>query len=103
VRLLLARAGSLGRTATAVLTVAVLVSGTAWTIRSVGVHHVLRTQAFKHRNDWALLPGIWRRSGRWPEDPRLQAVLRQLRNQALALRTPNPGFAADWANDVWGE
>jgi dolichyl-phosphate beta-glucosyltransferase len=102
-RLLLARAAGIGRFTAAALAVVVLVAGTAWTVRSVGLHHVLRTQAFKHRNDWALLPGLWHRNGRWPDDPRQQRLLQQLRRQALDRRPPNPESEPAWAYDVWGE
>ena len=102
-RLLLTRAAGIRRPASAVLAIVVLVTATAWSVRSVGLHHVLRTQAFKHRNDWALLPGIWHRNGRWPDDPRQQRVLQDLRRQALERRPPNPEFEPSWAYDVWGE
>jgi hypothetical protein len=87
----------------AVVTVSVLVVGAAWGVRSLGIHHVARTYAFKTRNDWASQPGLWKRNGRWPSDPQSQSLLQQLRNDALSMRVPNPHFEPTWAERIWGD
>jgi hypothetical protein len=66
-----------------------------WTIRSVGVHYVLRSQAFKHQADWVALRGRWQRDERWPSDLTEQRLILQLRGDAVsccrirASDTPN--------------
>jgi hypothetical protein len=76
----------------------VLVGTTAWTIRAIGVHQVLRTQAFVQRNDWARLEDEWRRNGRWQEYEAAGALpmIRQLRDEAIAARVVNPRFNPGW-------
>ena len=59
----------------AALTALILVTGTAWSVRSLGIHQAARTYAFKTRNDWASQPGNWKRSGRWPADARSQRLI----------------------------
>ncbi|MDA1184530.1 MAG: hypothetical protein O2930_07800 [Acidobacteria bacterium] len=73
-----------------------------WTVRSVGVHYVLRSQAFKHQADWAALPGLWQRSERWPNDPADLRLILQLRADAIALSLPNTriGFPR-WPDSTW--
>jgi dolichyl-phosphate beta-glucosyltransferase len=80
-----------------------LILGTGWSVRSLGIHHVARTYAFKTRNDWASQPGAWKRSGRWPSDPKSQQLIEHLRNDALSMRVPNPRFEPLWMERVWGD
>lgn len=87
----------------AVLTTVILATGTAWSVRSLGIHHVARTHAFKTRNDWASQPGNWKRSGRWPSDASSQQLITQLRNDALSMRMPNPYFEPQWIVRLWGD
>jgi dolichyl-phosphate beta-glucosyltransferase len=87
----------------AVLTTVILATGTAWNVRSLGIHHVARTHAFKTRNDWASQPGSWKRSGRWPADASSQQLITQLRNDALSMRLPNPYFEPPWIARLWGD
>jgi hypothetical protein len=87
----------------AVLTVLIAAVGTAWSIRSLGVHQIARTAAFKTRNDWARQPGEWKRNGRWPSDAAEQRLILRLRDDALAERPPNPVFEPEWAYQVWGD
>lgn len=95
---------STARTGVAVLTViALLVCGSAWAIRSAGLHHVLRMQAFRHRGDWAVLPARLAAEGRPYETAEGAAIVRALRGEALAMPAPNPGSYARWAEDVWGD
>ena len=103
IRLLIHRVPPGHRVAGALLTVVILATGTAWSVRSLGIHHVARTYAFKTRNDWASQPGMWKRSGRWPADARSQALITQLRNEALTMRTPNPSFEPAWVAKLWGD
>jgi glycosyltransferase involved in cell wall biosynthesis len=103
VRLLLGRAARMRHLTAGVLACVLLVAGTAWSVRSLGIHHILQSQAFKHRNDWAALPGLWQRAGTWPADPRQQALIGNLRSAALATRTSNPRFEPRWAFAVWGD
>ena len=91
------------RTMAAALTALILVTGTAWSVRSLGIHQAARTYAFKTRNDWASQPGNWKRSGRWPADERSQRLIMQLRNDALSMRTPNPYFEPASIKSLWGE
>ncbi len=86
----------------AVLTTVILATGTAWSVRSLGIHQVARTYAFKTRNDWASQPGNWKRSGRWPADASSQQLIMQLRNDALSMRVPNPYFEPLWMARLWG-
>lgn len=102
VRRLVTRVSPAG-VAAAVVTLALLVGGTAWGVRSLGIHHVARTYAFKTRNDWASQPGLWKRNGRWPIAPESQRLIYQLRNEALALRVPNPHFEPTWVERIWGD
>ena len=102
-RLLMMRVVPTQRLVAATLTMVILVTGLAWSVRSLGIHHVARTYAFKTRNDWASQPGNWKRSGRWPNDPRSQQLITTLRNDALAMPTPNPHFEPRWMARIWGE
>jgi hypothetical protein len=87
----------------AIVLVALLIAAPAWALRSVGLHHILRSQAFKQRNDWAQVTSTWRSSGLWPEDPAEQQLILDLRNDALDMRVPNPGLQPRWADRVWGD
>jgi hypothetical protein len=73
----------------------------AWAVRSVGVHHVLRTQVSRVRNDWAEVPLRFRRDGRWPADPRAAALIEQLR--ADALDVPPVNSHPEWNNRWFGD
>jgi hypothetical protein len=86
-----------------VATIALLASSITWSVRSFGVHHLLRQQAFKHRNDWAHLPRLWHAEGRWPEDPQQRDLLRRLRSSALDTRPPTPASASRGADDWFGD
>jgi hypothetical protein len=103
IRLLIGRVPPASRALAGVLTIVILATGTAWAMRSIGIHHVARLAAFKTRNDWASQPGNWKRSGRWPSDPQSQQLLLDLRKQALQMRVPNPYFEPPWMGRLWGE
>jgi dolichyl-phosphate beta-glucosyltransferase len=103
IRLLAVRVGPTQRLVAATLTTVILATGMAWSVRSLGIHHVARTYAFKTRNDWASQPGNWKRSGRWPDDVRSQQLITTLRNDALSMPAPNPHFAPPWMARLWGD
>jgi len=103
IRLLIGRIRPTQRLVAVTLTTVLLATGMAWSVRSMGIHHVARTYAFKTRNDWASQPGNWKRSGRWPSDERSQRLITTLRNDALDMRAPNPYFQPKWMAKIWGE
>jgi hypothetical protein len=73
-----------------------------WTIRSVGVHYVLRSQAFKHQADWVALRGRWQRDERWPSDLTEQRLILQLRGDAVGLVLPNTRVGyPEWPTRTW--
>jgi hypothetical protein len=72
-------------------------------VRSVGIHHLTRSAAFKTRNDWAYQPTVWKDEGRWPEAHAEQQLMEHLRSDALRMPVPNPRFQPAWMNQVWGE
>ncbi len=102
IRLLIVRVGPTQRLVAATLTTVILATGMAWSVRSLGIHQVARTYAFKTRNDWASQPGNWKRSGRWPDDVRSQQLITTLRNDALSMPAPNPHFEPLWMARLWG-
>jgi len=81
-------------TATAVTIVALLSIG--WSVRAAGMHYLLRAQAFRHQNDWVRLPGMWQRSGRWPDDAAAQQLITTLREAAVDMDLPNPRVGERW-------
>jgi len=103
VRWWLTRSGTMRAPARAALVVVLAVAGLGWSVRSVGIHHLARSAAFKTRNDWAYQPSLWKAERRWPDAPSEQRLLHQLRSDALAMPVPNPRFQPTWMNQVWGE
>jgi hypothetical protein len=75
----------------------------AWAFRSVGVHHMLQTQAFRERLEWARLDPDKIADRGYPSDARARALAAQLRREALDLRLANPSELPAWADDWWGE
>lgn len=102
IRLLIGRVTTRRAMAT-VLTAVIVLTSAAWSVRSLGIHHVARTYAFKTRNDWASQPSNWKRAGRWPADEDSQRLIVQLRNDALSMRMPNPHFEPPWIARLWGD
>jgi dolichyl-phosphate beta-glucosyltransferase len=92
VRVLSGAVTARGRGASAVvlaLVMAVVAGG--WSIRAAGLHHVLVTQAFKQRLDWAGTPAL-------PIDtPASRELMRQVRAAALARPVVAPRFVPPWA------
>lgn len=89
--------------ATAVIfMLAITVLATGWSVRAAGVHYLLRTQAFKHQNDWVHVPGDWRREERWPDDPAAQSLIRQLHDRAVGFELPNTRLGdSQWFSRTW--
>ena len=85
------------------LIAALAITNAAWAIRSAGLHHVLRLQAYRQRGDWAVLPSRLAAEGRPFESAPGASIVRTLRAQALALRAPNPEVRSDWPENLWGD
>ena len=84
------------RAGAAVAVAAVLLAASSlWAVRVIGVHHVLRTQAFAFHNDWA---GV-----RNPPtgDPAGHQLVLALRADALSRPVVNPWFIPRWADRVF--
>jgi hypothetical protein len=75
----------------------------AWAFRSAGVHHMLQTQAFRERLEWARFDPDDIADRGYPSDPRARALTTQLRREALEIRMANPNELPAWADDWWGE
>ena len=78
-----------------------LAGSAAWATRAAGVHHVLRSQAFVQRNDWTRVEREWRRDGNWDRYADQEALVRELRRQAISTRVVNPRFAPGWMERVF--
>ena len=78
-----------------------LVAGSGWAVRTIGVNHVLRAQAFAFHNDWAWIPEDMERRGTWPSDPSTRKVIIELRDRSIAMPIVNPWFVPRWADRVF--
>jgi hypothetical protein len=85
------------------MTLVMAAMATMWTARSLGVHHMLRVQAFKVRADWARVPDERMRDSGSAEERRAAALIRQLRKDALDMPVVNPYLLPRWADRWWGE
>jgi hypothetical protein len=94
--------GKMSRAA-AVLMLVLAAGAGLWAFRSAGVHHMLRTQAFKERNDWARIAPDMLRDVGTPAQRQAAALVRQLRGDALAMRIPNSHVLPRWQDRWWGE
>ena len=103
VRAVLEYAHTGGLVRAAVVSMAMLALGSAWAVRSSGVHHVMSEHAFRARNDWAELPMKWQREGRWPSTAEPVALIEGLRNDALAADVPNPQMVPEWRGLWYGD
>lgn len=75
-----------------------------WAFRSLGVHHMMRLQAFKERNDWVRFqPEGIRHEWVEPDASRAEALVRQLRRDAVEMRLVNPTLLPRWRDRWWGE
>ena len=87
--------------AAVVLTLLLLAASTGWAIRTIGVNHVLRAQAFAVHNDWGAIPEAMQRLGTWPDDPSTRNLVLGLRDESLAKPIVNPWFMSRWADRVF--
>jgi hypothetical protein len=99
---LLQRPLARSRARAAIVTVALAALASGWALRSAGLHFKLRHGAFDARGGWAaVLPP--NAVDEWPQDPRIVALLRQLKSEALTRRnvaaTALPRRYQQW----WGE
>jgi hypothetical protein len=78
-----------------VTAVVLLVASSLWAVRVVGVHHVLRTQAFAFHNDWAGM------RDHLPDDQAGRRLVSALRADALSRPVVNPWFVPRWADRVF--
>jgi hypothetical protein len=87
----------------AVVCLVLAVTATLWAFRSAGVHHMIRVQAFKERNDWATVTTDTYIARDVSHDRGGAAVVQQLRAAALEMRVTNPGLLPRWQDRWWGE
>ena len=99
VRILLTR--PLRAPAAAAVAVLLLVASTGWSIRTIGVNHVLRAQAFAVHNDWSVVPEAMERRGTWPAAASTRNLVIGLRDESLARPIVNPWFVPRWADRVF--
>jgi hypothetical protein len=88
------------------LTTLLAALGTVWAFQSLGVHHLLQTQAFEDRLVWARLDpkdtqtlvkmGLH-------TDARARLLIAKLRQNALELRVPNRYLLPHWADEWWND
>jgi hypothetical protein len=78
-----------------------LIAGSGWSVRTIGVNHVLRAQAFAFHNDWAWIPEDMERRGTWPSDRATRAFVIDLRDESLRMPIVNPWFVPRWADRVF--
>lgn len=86
--------------ARALMMVAIAATASVWAFRGAGVHHLLRQQAFKQRNDCVYVQALSFDAS--PQGRRAEALVRTLRNDALDLRVTNPGMLPRWMDRWWG-
>jgi hypothetical protein len=86
-----------------VLCLVLAVASALWAFRSAGVHHMLQTQAFRERVEWARLDPERIAERGYPSDAPARALTAQLRREALDLRIANTNEVPAWADDWWGE
>lgn len=87
--------------ATAALCLLFVAGSAAWATRAAGVHHVLRSQAFVHRNDWTRMEREWRRDGNWERYSHSESLIRQFRQEAIWMQVVNPRFVPRWMERVF--
>jgi len=80
-----------------------VVSGTAWAVKSAGIHYLLSRQAARHRFDWAVLPVLSQPTGGARTDPKSLALIESLRESAIHARVPGPRDHTQWMEDLWGD
>ena len=81
--------------ATIAMAAVLLAASSLWAVRVIGVHHVLRSQAFAFHNDWAAM------RDHLPDDPAGHQLVSALRADALSKPVVNPWFIPRWADRVF--
>ena len=95
-------AATMRRAARGAFALLLCVLAVGWTIRSAGVHYLLRSQAIKHQADWVALPGDRQRNGEWPSDPEERRLILRLRADAVRLALPNTRVGhPEWPERIW--
>lgn len=95
-------AATMRRAARGAFALLLCVLAVGWTIRSAGVHYLLRSQAIKHQADWVALPGDRQRNGEWPSDPAERRLILQLRADAVRFALPNTRVDhPEWPARIW--
>ena len=95
-------AATMRRAARGAFALLLCVLAVGWTIRSAGVHYLLRSQAIKHQADWVALPGDRQRNGEWPSDPAERQLILQLRADAVRFALPNTRVDhPEWPARIW--
>ena len=75
-----------------------------WTVRSAGVHYVLRSQAVKHQTDWVALRDRPQDEGERPSDTAERQLIQRLRADAVRLVLPNTRIDhPEWPTRIWTE
>lgn len=93
-----------GRARPAVAFATVVVLGllvTGWSIRSAGVHYVLRSQAVKHQVDWVGQMARYSRDDGSAAGSARQRLIEQLREESLAVEFPNTRVGPGWPMRLW--
>jgi hypothetical protein len=91
------------RVASVAMILVLAAMATMWAGRSLGVHHMLRVQAFKTRADWARISPERMRDTGSRKERAAAALVRHLRGDALAMPVVNPYLLPRWADRWWGE
>ena len=84
-----------------ILAAVLLAAAIGWSVRTIGVNHVLRAQAFAVHNDWAVIPEAMEQRGTWPADAAARNLMLGLRDESLARPIVNPWFTPRWADRVF--
>lgn len=85
----------------ALLAVVMLLVATGWAFRAAGVQYKMERTAFNVGTEWAnvLRP---RHERDWPSNPRVLAVTRRMKDEALEARVTPPVFLPRWGEAWWG-
>ena len=78
-----------------------VVAGTGWAVRTVGLTVALRARAFDVRNEWAVTREEMQARGAWPSDASTQRVVEQLRREALDHPSSSPWFLPRWTDRIF--
>jgi hypothetical protein len=85
-----------------VLVVVALALGSAWALRSAGLHLRLRHGAFEARAEWAYILSPMG-TANWPKDAHTLQVVARMRQEALLQPTITPALLPRWTEQWWGD